>query len=112
MLFKFICCLKNYLEKLEEIFNNIEHYLKTFESSCFHINLMKTKKLYRSHQYCEIPSCNKLGTSLAQNDRIIVPDPINTLSCGCLPFEYHSHLPNCKFYNEIEDQPYYSGCLS
>ena len=51
--------------------------------------------------------CNKTAP------KIIFPDNYKEiLSCGCLAFEYKSHLYNCEFFNENEDQPYFPGCMS
>ena len=55
---------------------------------------------------CGMP-CNKTAP------KIIFPDNYKEiLSCGCLAFEYKSHLYNCEFFNENEDQPYFPGCMS
>lgn len=69
---------------------------------------MYSNKLYRSNEYCEIPKCDQEYTT--QNERLIYTTE-EKLSCGCLAFEYRSHLPICRFWNTNEDQPYYPGCL-
>ena len=78
---------------------------------------MYLNKLYRSSEYCEIPSCNNRGMCIPSEYPIIPHQLINCnsdekLSCGCLPFEYRSHLHTCELFNSNEDQPYYPGCLS
>lgn len=84
---------------------------------------MYLNKLYRSNEYCEISLCEdfKYGCSnLPCGYRGPIPKVIHhqiincnsdeKLSCGCLPFEYRSHLPTCALFNSNEDQPYYPGC--
>lgn len=80
----------------------------------------KSSNPYRNDKYCDIPYTNygcSTGGCCGGNNRpvsILIETPLEDifLACGCLAFEYRSHLPNCKFYNETEDQPYYPGCLS
>lgn len=62
---------------------------------------MYLNKLYRSDEYCEIPSCNNRGMCVPSEHPIITHQLINCdsdekLTCGCPAFEFYSHNCDCE----------------